>query len=551
MDSAALRQHKQGMSAPTLPVFSLPAALSWRTPPDAGRLVAAAVLVGMTVGIGTLLRPQLPASSMPLLFLLAVLIASVRFGFWTGIFASLLAFLAENFFFIEPFLTFHVSEVSDWLTLVVLLAAGATTGFLVGRLREEADAARTRAFALEIMGQCAAELATSDTQQGVMEALTRNLARLSGGEALILKPEAGRLVVRTCFPGNLMLGPEDSDAAERAFRRAKNEEPAAPGWTGGRFAFRFLAENLGVIGYASGTSGHGEEVQMQHARHAMIEQALLAWGRLDFARDAAEARASAEREALRAALLSSLSHDLKTPLATILGGATSLRAFGEAMPAEARNDTLQAIEQEAERLARYVSNLLHMTRLKAGIDFRPDWIDALDAARGAVMRARRAYPGRTVTLESREESAVIRSDAVLLEQALFNLIDNALKFSPPDQPVQVVLAHEGNTLAVLVRDHGPGIPPAEQGHVFDAFYRGENQTQSGTGLGLAIVHGLIQALGGSVTLQSPWDGQTGTSMQVRLVKEAPLAREDTSTKEALLTKEDSGQDAAMERGTIR
>ncbi|OYU48441.1 MAG: histidine kinase [Rhizobiales bacterium PAR1] len=494
----------------------LPPAANWRSLPQSRALYAAVIMVGLTVAVGAALRDHLPASSMPLLFLLAVLIASVRFGFWTGIIASILAFLAENFFFIEPHFTFHVSHVGDWLTLVVLLAAGATTGFLVGRLREEADAAQTRAVALEVMGQCAASLATCETPAAVFAALTQNLARVSDGQALVLVPEAGRLVIRSSLPEGLVLEPQDSDAAERAFRRGSAEDPAAPGWAGGRFAFRLLGETDGVVGYRPLMASGRRDEQAQHARHAMIEQARLALGRLTYAQDAAEARASAEREALRAALLSSLSHDLKTPLATILGGVTSLREFGDAMPAAARGDTLLAIEQEAERLARYVSNLLHMTRLKAGLDFHPDWIDVLDAARGAVARARRAYPQRIVTLECLHESVIIRSDAVLLEQALFNLIDNALKFSSPDQPVQVVVAREDALVFLRVKDRGPGIPAAEQDHVFDPFYRGSSHTQSGTGLGLAIVRGIVQALGGKVTLESPWAGQGGTIMEVKL-----------------------------------
>ena len=517
MDSSASGHHKQGMTNPRAANFTLPPATNWRSLPQGSALWAAAVIVGLTTAIGAMLRDQLPASSMPLLFLLAVLIASVRFGFWTGILASVLAFLAENFFFIEPYFTFHVSHVGDWLTLVVLLAAGATTGFLVGRLREEADAAHTRAVALEVMGQCAAGLATCETSAAVLTVLTQSLAQVSNGQALVLAPEAGRLVIRASQPGGLALEPQDSDAAERAFRRGSAEDPAAPGWAGGRFAFRFLGEQYGVVGYRPlvSTSGRLDE-QAQHARHAMIEQARLALGRLTYAQDAAVARASAEREALRAALLSSLSHDLKTPLATILGGVTSLREFGDAMPPAARGDTLLAIEQEAERLARYVSNLLHMTRLKAGLDFHLDWIDALDAARGAVARARRAYPQRIVTLECAYESVIIRSDAVLLEQALFNLIDNALKFSPHDQPVLVAVARENAQVSVRVRDRGPGIPVTEQDHVFDAFYRGSSHTQSGTGLGLAIVRGIVQALGGKVTLEHPCGEEVGTTMQVML-----------------------------------
>lgn len=490
-----------------------------RPPPDLGGLLAATLMVGATTIAGAVFRAHIPSSSMPLLFLLAVLIASVRFGFWIGIFASILAFLAENFFFIEPYFTFHVAEVGDWLTLIVLLAAGATTGFLVGRLSEEADAARTRAFALEIMAQCAADLATSETRQNVLETLLRHLARLSAGEVLMLAPENGRLVMRAAHPTGITLDSDDQQAAERASRRGGTEQPAAPGWSGGRFAFHSLGEKIGVIGFTLAGSGLQADKQMHHACHAVIEQAVLALGRLDFAEEAAGARADAEREALRAALLSSLSHDLKTPLATIMGGVTSLREFGELMPEVARKDTLLAIEQEAERLARYVGNLLHMTRLKAGLDVRTDWIDVTDAALGATTRARRAYPDRVVKLESSGVSPIIRSDAVLLEQAIFNLVDNALKFSPVDTAVRIGVEGADDKVAIRVSDAGPGISEGEQSRVFDAFYRGGEHTQPGTGLGLAIVRGIVQALGGIVAVESRPAG-SGTTMRVTLPREA-------------------------------
>lgn len=503
------------MSAPASSLFILPPASDWRTLPRASSLLAAGLIVALAAGMGSVLRADLSPSTIPMLFLLAVLLASLRFGFWTGIFASVLAFLAENFFFIEPFFTFHVQHVADWLMLVVLLIAGATTGFLVGRLSEEAEAARARAFALEVMGQSAAELADCSDEEAILRCLVRHLARLNDGAALVLAESEGSLSTLARVPEDLVLGATDAAAAERCLRRGGEAQPAAPGWAGGRFAFRRFA-NLGVVGHTlsgqEGAAGH----QMRDASAALIEQASLVADRLHLARDAAEARESAERESLRAALLSSLSHDLKTPLATILGGVSSLRELGDAMPEKAKADTLQAVEEEAGRLSRYVANLLHMTRLKAGLDLHSDWIDPLDVAHGALARARRAWPGRTLSLEAGDDLPIIRSDAVLLEQALFNLIDNACKFSQEGASVLVQLVAQGDGIAIAVRDRGPGIPAIEQARVFDAFYRGEAKAPTGSGLGLAIVRGIVQALGGSVHVESPWDGAPGTTMHLHL-----------------------------------
>jgi two-component system sensor histidine kinase KdpD len=475
-------------------------------------------MVAIAAGIGMLLQADLSPASIPLLLLLAVLVASLRFGFWTGIYASVLAFLVENFFFIEPRFTFHVAHPADWLSLAVLLVAGATIGLLVGRLSEEAEAARIRAFVLEVTGQSASDLADIAAEPDVLQGLVRHLARLDGGAAIVLVARDTRFVAAASQPPQLVLDPMDSAAAERCLRRSEATEPAAPGWMGGRLAFRPL-RGVGIVGHTLAETGGAGGQQIAAARTILIEQATLALDRLRLARDAAEARQSAERESLRSALLSSLSHDLKTPRATILGGVSALRELGDAMPEKARIDTLQAVEEEAGRLTRYVADLLHMTRLKAGIELRTDWIDPADVARAAVTRARRAWPDRLLILEVPPGLPIVRSDAVLLEQALFNLIDNACKFSSVPNPVTMSITTEGEALVMTVRDRGAGIPPGDQARVFEAFFRGDSGEQAGAGLGLAIVRGIVQALGGTIRVESPCDGNTGTAMHIRLERE--------------------------------
>jgi K+-sensing histidine kinase KdpD len=177
LDTSSLHRNKERMDHAKAAIAAMPEASRWRAPPTLAGVFAVLALMGVTVAAGTALRETLPTSSVPLLFLLAVLVASVRYGFWTGILASFLAFLADNFFFIEPYFTFHVGQASDWLTLAVLLAAGATTGFLVGRLREEADAASARAHALEVMSQCAAGLAGARDAVAVTSVLLGALSR--------------------------------------------------------------------------------------------------------------------------------------------------------------------------------------------------------------------------------------------------------------------------------------------------------------------------------------------------------------------------------------
>lgn len=501
------------MESSSRAAFTLPETSLWRARPTPGGLMAAFGLVGSIVPVGMALRDILPTSSVSVMFLLAVLVVSTKFGFWTGIVASFLAFLADNFFFVEPYFTFHVGQASDWLTLVVLLAAGATTGFLVGRLREEADAASARARSLAVMGQFAADVSGIHDGAVVSSLLVRALATLNGGSALVLKFDGGTLKWVAACPDEVTLSDDDLQAAERAMRRKGKEAPAAPGWTDGRFAFRPIGHDLGVVGYTEDATVRSE---FRYACEAVVDLADLAFQNVVLVREAMEAQGHAQREALRAALLSSLSHDLRTPLATILGGISSLRELGDSMPASARADTLAAVEEEAERLSRYVGNLLQMTRLKAGMNLRPEWVDPADIVRGAVARARRSAETRSIVIEETDRIPLLHSDAVLLEQALFNVLENALKFSPEEAVVSLGLGVDVDGVVFSVTDHGPGIPLEDRPHVFDAFFRGAKRRESGAGLGLAIARGIVQALAGSIGFESPVRDGRGTRFRISI-----------------------------------
>lgn len=492
------------------------AVVPWRTAPEPRALLGALAIVAAATLIAEAVSFAVNAASIALLFLVAVLVAGARFGFWGGIAAPPLAFLAYNFFFVPPFYTMRVAEGGDVLTLVMLLVTGAATGILAGRLRELARAHESRARTLEQLGTFNRELAVAATVAEIDATIVRHLAAVDGGSAVMLRRTEDGLNPTAAAPASLRLSPQDLDAAERALRRNLDEEPAASGWAGGAFAFRPLGAGRGVIGFAPGAPQPRVPGYQEQLRRTIVDQGRLALEKVDLARDAESARTDAEREAMRAALLSSLSHDLKTPLATILGSISSLRAFDDSLPAAARADLLAAAEEETERLSRYVSNLLHLTRLKAGIDLRIDWVDVADVAHGAVARARRAHVGRALQLTSPPERKLIRADAVLLEQALFNLIDNAAKFSPADSTVAVEIAHADAAVSISVLDEGPGIPVAAQAEILEPFFRDAQRSNGGTGLGLAIARGIIAAMGGAVEIESPRSPRGGTALRIRL-----------------------------------
>ena len=260
-----------------------------------------------------------------------------------------------------------------------------------------------------------------------------------------------------------------------------------------------------------------------------IEQAAVAIERIALVEQASKAATAAEGERLRAALLSSISHDLRTPLASIVGSVTSLRTLGDRMSVPDRADLLATIEEEASRLSRFVSNLLDMTRLEAGaIDIRRDWVDVRDAVASAVERARKAFPSRRIETALPDKLPLIRGDAALLEQVVFNLLDNAHKYSGNSSVVEIAVVAKPAEIVLTVSDSGIGIPAEALEKVFDKFYRvaGSDGRAPGTGLGLSICAGLVKGMGGTIKAESPIRGVLGTRITVSLPLESSLVSGD-------------------------
>ena len=250
----------------------------------------------------------------------------------------------------------------------------------------------------------------------------------------------------------------------------------------------------------------------------LADQAAVAIERTILVADIEAARVATERERLRSALLSSLSHDLRTPLVSIMGAASSILSYDEALDPASRRDLAQTIQDEAERLNRFVQNLLDMTRLGAGaMKPRVDWVDLHDVVGAAVQRSRRLARSHTVTVEIAPDLPLLCVDPVLMEQVFFNLIDNACKFAPAGTIVKVWAIRTSDHIAIEVADQGPGIPPDDRDKVFDMFYRvGQADSQTaGTGLGLAICRGIVEAHGGTITAEPGLHG-SGTCILIHL-----------------------------------
>jgi two-component system sensor histidine kinase KdpD len=234
---------------------------------------------------------------------------------------------------------------------------------------------------------------------------------------------------------------------------------------------------------------------------ALSDQAALAIERVSLAQDVDRARLEAETERLRAALLTSVSHDLRTPLASILGAATTLNAYGDGLDGSARSELARTIAEEAERLNRFIGNLLDMTRLEAGaIVPQAELVDIGESVGSALERAAAILAGHRVEMDLGADLPLVPLDPVLFEQVLFNVLDNAAKYTPAGSTIRIASRRDGDRVGLTIADEGPGIPPANLERIFDKFYRaqGSDRQRAGTGLGLAICRGFMDAMGGDI-----------------------------------------------------
>jgi two-component system sensor histidine kinase KdpD len=434
---------------------------------------------------------------------------------------AVLGFLAYNFFFTHPRYTLHVSRQGELLTLGLFLAASLVTGNLAARLRAriEAQAAiADRTYKLYAFSRRVAAAATADD---VVWASVSHVATTLRCESVLLMPRGSDLTVVGGFPPEDRLDVRDQSAAQFAWEKG---EPAGRGsdtLPAARWFFLPLVageRRLGVLGIA-----YDDDRQLARTDRrlldALIDQIALALERLRLTEDLAATQLATETERLRTALLNSVSHDLRTPLVTIIGAAGSLADTD--LPPATRRDLAENIREEGERLDRYVQNLLDMTRLGHGA-LKPRLApqDVAEIVGGARARMHGVLRAHAVRMDLPSDLPLVLADGVLLEQVVVNVLDNAAKYAPKGTEITIGARLQGVRIDLSVTDRGPGIPAADQARVFDMFHRvaGGDRQRAGTGLGLAICKGLIEAMGGAIRAETGSPDGTGT----RIVMALPL-----------------------------
>ncbi|HEY4135567.1 MAG TPA: sensor histidine kinase KdpD [Alphaproteobacteria bacterium] len=522
--------------------FSWPA-LSWAAYAWTTVYVGGAVLLGH--GTERLISLPSPAPY----FLTAVVLAAVRHGLLPSIFASLLSFGAYNFFFVDPLYTFTVAEPHEIVSLGLFLLAAILVSGIAARARDQAEDARRRMKIQGALYDFSRKLATTVGLDGLLWACCYQVAATVQGQAVLLLPERdnekdrgglriGNLRIAGAYPPEDDLDPADWTAARWTFA---NGEPSGHGsatlptrvW---RFEPMKTSRGLvGVVGMRGAEGPAALDPSTARVVAALIDQTAVALERDQLEGEIAEARVLAATEKLRHALLSSISHDLRTPLAAIIGAISSLKLHGDIYDAPARADLIETVEDEALRLNRFVGNLLDMTRLEAGmLAPKRDWVAVNDLLASAAARAKRTLGHRRLTIDAAADLPLLRVDFVLMEQVLFNLIDNAAKYSADGSEVVLAARKAGESLVIEVTDQGRGIPTADLQRVFDKFHRieaGDRQI-AGTGLGLAVCRGIVEAHGGSIRALSPGLAGGGTTIETVLPLEAaPKAHKEPAHQE--------------------
>lgn len=492
---------------------------------------AAFVAVGfaaIAAAIGKVIDTIVDLPNISLLFLLGVLGASVSGGYLAAFLAAILSTLAYNFLFIDPLHTFTIAAPHEVFALFVFLAVAIIAGGFASRIREQAEIAGVRAAALQSLYDFSRKLAgTAKTEDAIWLAVSHLQARLKRKIVLLL-PRQGDLSVAAAWPPDTELDLTDLTAA----RWTQDKREAAGHGTGtlpnSRFEFRPLLGPHGIVGVCGIEQGDDRlDLNAERALTAILDQTAIALDRARLAEETVRQAARLEGERYREALLSSISHDLRTPLATITGAVTGLRQLGERMTEENRDDLLQSIEEESGRMSRFVANLLDMTRIEAGtLKPKKDWVDVTDVVQSAVERIRKYAPGRVIETGIAPNLPLIEGDSVLLSQVLFNLLDNAVKYGG-EEPINVYARRDGKDVLISVTDLGNGIPPEDLDRIFEKFYRrGKPDGRApGTGLGLSIARGFVEAMGGRIHAESPAWKKKGTRIIMRFPQAEPAAAE--------------------------
>jgi two-component system, OmpR family, sensor histidine kinase KdpD len=479
------------------------------------------LVVAFGLGAAELMQLRFGIENVDLVFLTAVVVVAVRYGLWPSLLASVAASLCYNFFFLPPVYTFTITDPTNVVAFFFFMLIALLVSNVAARVRSQADTATGRVRTTESLYAFSRKLAGTATLDDVLWATAYQTALMLRVRVVLLLPEDGALTVKSGYPPEDELDKADLAAANWAW---SNDRPAGRGsdtLPGARRLFLPMRTGrgpIGVIGIDDDRSGPLLTPDQRRLLDALVDQGALAIERVLLVEDMDRVKRTVESDRLRGALLTSISHDLKTPLASVLGAASTMRDLDHGLTEAQKRDLLATVIDESERLNRFIANLLDMTKLESGA-IVPNTArhDVGEIVGSALRRAGKILVRHKVSLELAADLPMLELDAVLFEQVLFNLLDNAAKYAPADTTISIRGARDQDYISLQVMDEGNGIPPAELESVFDKFYRAQkgDHVRPGTGLGLAISRGFVEAMHGTISAANRAD-RSGAVLTIRL-----------------------------------
>src|SRR3982075_2711681 len=502
-------------------------------PFDPRPYLMALLIVAIALGAAELIQPFFGIKNVDLVFITAVVSVAVRFGLWPSLLASAVASLCYNFFFLPPLYTFTITDPTNVAAFFFFMLIAILVSNVAARVRIQADSAIGRVRTTESLYAFSRKLAGTATLDDVLWATAYQTALMLKVRVVLLLPEDGVLTVKTGYPPEDQL---DKAALAAATWAGGNDRPAGRGsdtLPGAKRLFLPMRTGrgaIGVVGIDSDKPGPLLTPDQRRLLDALIDQGALAIERVYLVEDVERAKRTIETDRLRSALLTSISHDLKTPLAAVLGAAGTLRDLSSALGDSEKADLLATIIDESERLNRFIANLLDMTKLEAGAvvpNTAPHDLDEIVGS--ALRRAGKILTEHRSELELAAGLPMLNLDAVLFEQGLFNILDNAAKYSAAGTTIRIQSWRDNGSVCLQILDEGDGIPPADLERIFDKFYRARkgDQVRAGTGLGLAISRGFVEAMQGTIAAANRTD-RTGAVFAIRVPIPRDAAQLDTA-----------------------
>lgn len=463
--------------------------------------VFALAVIGIATMMALSLRPHVSPTNLAMLYLLGVVAIALRCTQTVAVIASFLSVAAFDFFCVPPYLTLQVSDYEYLMTFAGMLAVALVISTQTARIRLQASVSAGREARTGTLYRLSRLLAGHTTLFDLVRSAAEYAEEVFAAPVVIFLPDEGQINFRRRSSDQLPVSREEEPVAQWVFEHGENAGLGMKAMSGAAALYLPLKGAREIVGVMAILAGTGRS-RLGGAQIELLEmfahQVALAIERTRSQQAAEAARLQMQTEQMRSSLLSGVSHDVRTPLASITGAATTLRSQGDRLEPEVRQELLDSIADEAQRLSRLVSNLVDMTRLESGVELRRDLYPLEEIVGAALQRVEHQLGSRQVITELPDSLPLVYVDDVLLGQVMINLFENAVKYTPEGTGIEVGADATQDAVTVEVRDHGPGFPAGEEHRIFEKFYRGKSDGVRGVGLGLAICRAIVEAHRGTI-----------------------------------------------------